>query len=304
MRGVCPNYFEDDTTITPDEYDIKNSPHFRKAVQVSPQPVRFDCQRGAWHTGVDQVSSEARLSYCAGRDCDETLDLEECCVLYDEYWTFSETVPLAEAGVNLTAMNISESSRNGTNATTTFVSTLAVKRFYYCDDTFTPEYYLDAHQAWLACNEYGVYCHGYQFDPTFLHYRANYTEHKNYSVLLSVPAEEIPPAALLSNATRTNPVKHLPAEAPSVSFTVHCAKVGARFAERNLTTGETVYYEDDEYATVWLKENRGIDTSKKTAEDLGAVHPKEEEDKGHAAGKFTGSSNLRLRMILPASART
>eukprot|EP00392_Amoebophrya_sp_AT5.2_P001340 g1342.t1 len=290
MRGVCPHYYEGETAVTPDPYHIQTSSYFRKTEQVNPQPPHFDCHLGSVAQSRDLwVSSEAKLNYCDGRDCNAALDLNACCVLYEERGAFNETVPLADAGVNLTAAELSagspeDESQNATSSdAAAFVSTLSVKRFYYCDDSFTPEFYWSEHQAWAACNEYGVYCHGYQFDPTFLRYRANYTEGKHYSVLLSVPAEDIPDAALLSTSFSVpldlrNATKYLPVGAPSVSFTVHCAKVDARFADRNLTSGETVYYEDDEYVRIWMKKNRQIDTSALTVEDLGALHPEEEED--------------------------
>eukprot|EP00392_Amoebophrya_sp_AT5.2_P001342 g1344.t1 len=207
MRGVCPHYYEGETAVTPDPYHIQTSSYFRKLEQVNPQPPHFDCHLGSVAQSRDLwVSSEAKLNYCVGRDCNAALDLNACCVLYEEHGAFNETVPLAEVGVNLTAAELSAGSpedkvQNGTSSdTAAFVSTLSVKRFYYCDDSFTPEFYWSEHQAWAACNEYGVYCHGYQFDPTFLRYRANYTEGKRYSVLLSVPVEDIPDAALLSTS--------------------------------------------------------------------------------------------------------
>eukprot|EP00392_Amoebophrya_sp_AT5.2_P013903 g14036.t1 len=309
MRGVCPHYYEGATAITPDPYHIQDSSYFRKSEQVNPQPPHFDCHLGSLAQSRDLwVSSEAKLNYCVGRDCSAALDLNACCVLYEEHGAFNETVPLAEAGVNSTAAELSDEAQNATSSdAAAFVSTLSVKRFYYCDDSFTPEFYWSEHQAWAACNEYGVYCHGYQFDPTFLRYQDNYTEGKNYSVLLSFPVEDIPDAALLSTSFSVpledrNATKDLPVGAPSVSFTVHCAKVDARFASRNLTTGETLYYEDDEYVRIWLKRNRQIDTSTLTAEDLGAVHP--EKENAVLSARLAGSGNLRLRMILPASAGT
>eukprot|EP00392_Amoebophrya_sp_AT5.2_P010567 g10632.t1 len=303
QRGVCPNYYEENLEITPDPFQIQTSSYFRKEYQVSAQtvaPAHFDCHRDAvlMEEGLDLwISSDAVLNYCAGRYCNGAIDLGTCCVPYVQHLPFNETVPLTEV-VNLTTIQPSN--------TTTFASTFTLKRFYYCDDAFTPEYFWSAHQAWVACNEYGVYCHGFQFDPTFLIYQANYTVGKHYSVLLSVPVEDIPPAALLSTATPEVPVKSLPAGAPSVSFIVHCAKVDARFVERNLTSGETVYYdEDDEYVTVWLKNNRVMNTSVTTAEDLGAVHPEEEEEEeAPVEAKVNGQSNFKLRMVLPALGET
>eukprot|EP00392_Amoebophrya_sp_AT5.2_P006459 g6471.t1 len=154
QRGVCPNYYEGSLDITPDLFHIQTSSYFRKEYQVSAQtvaPAHFDCHRDAvLMEGVLDlwISSDAVLNYCAGRYCDGAIDLGTCCVPYEQHSPFNETVPLAEA-VNLTTIQPLN--------TTTLASTLTVKRFYYCDDAFTPEYFWSAHQAWVTCNECGVY---------------------------------------------------------------------------------------------------------------------------------------------------
>eukprot|EP00392_Amoebophrya_sp_AT5.2_P017768 g18180.t1 len=279
-----------------DPFHIQDSQYFREADQVRPQihvispsssEPRFNCDGGARNQARDfEVSSEAKLSYCKNRYCSVSEDLDTCCVLYEEQAAFNETAK-------------EEQDQDAT----TVVGTLAEKR-YYCNDAFTPSYYFSLDQAWAACNEYGVYCHGFQHDPTFLQFRnradVNYTDGADYSVLLSKPEGKIPREARLSNETPDTPVKFLPEDAPSVSFTVHCAKVNAR-SYRNLTSGDTVKCKDDKCVSLWLKQSRLIDTSVKTAEDLGAVCPPAPPQMRLGAG---GESKFRLRMMLPASGRT